>query len=274
MKISVIIPTYKPQNYLWDCLASLVAQTFPKGDFEVILVLNGCNEPYKSAIERYIAEMMQGMHVNLIHAENPGVSNARNIGLDNAKGEYVAFVDDDDIVSTIYLEGLYNVSSRYCIGCANSFSFKSSINEKLRNRLSSTFENVRNCTFSLVNFRQFLSPPVLKLIHKDIIGSVRFNTTMKISEDALFCATISKNIMDMRCASEDVIYYIRQRQGSATRKKFSVFFLFMLTLKKIFLFWKIYFSDPLHYNFCFFFSRTLACLKHLEVLLKNSYTKH
>lgn len=84
MKISVIIPTYKPQNYLWDCLASLVAQTFPKDDFEVILVLNGCNEPYKSAIEKYIAEMMQGMHVNLIHAEKPGVSNARNIEIGRA----------------------------------------------------------------------------------------------------------------------------------------------------------------------------------------------
>ncbi|MCF2604299.1 glycosyltransferase family 2 protein [Parabacteroides distasonis] len=55
MKIFVIIPTYKPQAYLWECLDSMVAQTFPKEEFEVILVLNGCTEPYKSDIERYIA---------------------------------------------------------------------------------------------------------------------------------------------------------------------------------------------------------------------------
>ena len=50
MKISVIIPTYKPQAYLWKCLDSMVAQTFPKEEFEVILVLNGCSEPWKGKV--------------------------------------------------------------------------------------------------------------------------------------------------------------------------------------------------------------------------------
>ena len=53
MKISVIIPTYKPQVYLWECLDTVYAQTFSKKEFEVILVLNGCNEPYNSQIQEY-----------------------------------------------------------------------------------------------------------------------------------------------------------------------------------------------------------------------------
>lgn len=81
MKISVIIPTYKPQAYLWECLDSMVAQTFPKEKFEVILVLNGCTEPYKSDIELYISAKMEGMHVQFLHTAHGGVSNARNMGI-------------------------------------------------------------------------------------------------------------------------------------------------------------------------------------------------
>ena len=77
--ISVIIPTYKPQAYLWECLDSMVAQTFPKVEFEVILVLNGCSEPWKSEIEDYITRKMQGMHIQFLHTEQGGVSNARNM---------------------------------------------------------------------------------------------------------------------------------------------------------------------------------------------------
>lgn len=107
MKISVIIPTYKPQDYLWECLDSLVAQTFPKEDFEVILVLNGCHEPWNSTIREYIDTRMQGMNVNYMHTNQGGVSNARNIALDKVKGEYITFIDDDDLISPTYLEVLH-----------------------------------------------------------------------------------------------------------------------------------------------------------------------
>ena len=112
MKISVIIPTYKPQSYLWECLDSIVQQTFPKEHFEVILVLNGCTEPYKSMIEKYIAEKMQGMNMNFIHTEESGVSNARNLALDVAVGEYITFLVDDDYISDCTLSELYEVANK------------------------------------------------------------------------------------------------------------------------------------------------------------------
>ncbi len=270
MKISVIIPTYKPQDYLWSCLNSLASQTFPKEDFEVVLILNGCVEPYKTEIEQYLQSQKNGMHVNLICTEQPGVSNARNIGINSAQGEYITFVDDDDLVSPNYLENLYAISSPTCIGCANSYSFTTSVDELSPNRLTHAHEKVSKSPFSLSNYRQFLSPPYLKLIHRTIIGDERFNTGMKISEDALFCAAISKNIKDMKCAPADTIYYIKIREGSATHRKLSFGYILGLTIKKIFLFWKIYFKSPFKYNFPFFITRTLACIKHFEVLLKNS----
>ena len=124
MKISVIIPTYKPQNYLWECLESLKMQTFPKGDFEIILVLNGCNEPYYSHIEDYLSLNMSDNVVNFIHVEHGGVSNARNVALNCARGEYIAFVDDDDFISPSYLEELYAKAAPDTISLCYPYAFK------------------------------------------------------------------------------------------------------------------------------------------------------
>ena len=98
MKITVIIPTYKPGSYLWKCLDSIKNQTFDKVDFELILVLNGCNEPYYTDIKKYIATNFIGYNINFIQTDVGGVSNARNIALDKAKGKYITFIDDDDFV--------------------------------------------------------------------------------------------------------------------------------------------------------------------------------
>ena len=85
--ISVIIPTYKPKDYLWECLDSLSCQTIEKSKFEVLIILNGCNEPYNTQIIKYI-ESQQNVQWRLFQTDEPGVSNARNIGLDKAEGEY------------------------------------------------------------------------------------------------------------------------------------------------------------------------------------------
>lgn len=111
MKISVIVPTYKPMDYLWKCLDSLVAQTLLGSEWELLLVLNGCCEPWRTQIEKYIGSKMQGMNVVFVQTDTPGVSNARNIALDRARGEYIMFIDDDDYVSPQYLEELLKAAS-------------------------------------------------------------------------------------------------------------------------------------------------------------------
>lgn len=98
MKISVIVPTYKPQTYLWECLDSIYNQTFPKTDYELVLVLNGCNEPYNTQIKEWLSKH-EDLQVQYFQIDEGGVSNARNIALNNAKGKYVTFIDDDDLIS-------------------------------------------------------------------------------------------------------------------------------------------------------------------------------
>ena len=102
MNISVIIPSFKPQEYLYTCLKSLEQQVFEKSDFEVVVVLNGCKEPFYSRIRSFIQKSM--LNVNLIQTDEAGVSNARNIALDCVKGKYVTFLDDDDLIEPTFLE--------------------------------------------------------------------------------------------------------------------------------------------------------------------------
>ena len=78
MKITVIVPTYKPQAYLWECLDSIYNQTLQKSDYELVLVLNGCNEPYKTQILEWLSKH-KDMKVQFFQTDMGGVSNARNI---------------------------------------------------------------------------------------------------------------------------------------------------------------------------------------------------
>lgn len=103
-KISVIIPTYAPKDYLWECLGSLENQTLSKDEFEVILVLNGEREPYESLIRKKLPEY--SFTCTLLYSTPNGVSRARNLGMDKAQGCYICFIDDDDWVSDNYLTEL------------------------------------------------------------------------------------------------------------------------------------------------------------------------
>ena len=115
IKITVIVPTYKPQAYLWECLDSLYFQSLDSSLYEIIVVLNGERADYEDKIKEYIHEHPSVM-IQYLYAEMPGVSNARNIALDIARGKYIAFIDDDDYVSKSYLRELLEVSSPDTIG--------------------------------------------------------------------------------------------------------------------------------------------------------------
>ena len=214
MFISVIVPTYKPQKYLWECLSSLDKQTFSHSDFEVILVLNGCNEPYSSQIRTWISEHQ--LNINFIQLDQGGVSNARNVALGVAKGEYITFIDDDDFVSSSYLELLYKKASIETISIAYPYAFCEENQEQIKYRLTDVFEKyVFNDNLSFLQVKSFFSGPWMKLIHRDIINNRRFNPQFSIGEDSLFNYAISDKYGKMIFADKEAIYYRRYRGGSA-----------------------------------------------------------
>lgn len=263
MKISVIIPTYKPKEYLWECLQSLVKQTLAKEEFEVILVLNGCTQPWKEEIENYIASKMKGVDINFIHTVQGGVSNARNIALENAKGEYITFIDDDDYVSPSYLQELLQKSSEHVVCLSNVVSFidgnKTGILDSVYNRIFR--KNCSNLNVKLHDVRQYLSCPVMKLIHRDMIGSIRFDVRFKNGEDTLFIFSISDKINKIDFTSENAIYYRRIRKDSATTSKRSSFSRLLNAIHLVNACTHVYLKGIFRYNFTFYLSRVLGILK-------------
>ena len=263
MKISVIIPTYKPQSYLWECLDSIVQQTFPREDFEVILVLNGCIEPYKTMIEKYVAENMQGMNVNLIHTEESGVSNARNLALDTANGEYITFIDDDDYISNCTLSELYKVACKGFVPICNTTAFWDETKKELKNYIiKSDFERCsKKNHISIVDARRFFAGPVRKLIHRDIIGSRRFDTRFKNGEDSLFMFLISDKVRHVSCTSCQSIYYRRLRNSSANMHQRSFWNRLKNSISMIIEYTRIYFSNRKGYDFELYCYNILGAVK-------------
>lgn len=103
--ISVIVPVYRAETYLYKCVESLLAQTYH--DFEILLIDDG--SPDKSGIlcDEYAAK---NDRIRVFHKVNGGVSSARQYGLDNARGEYVIYADPDDWVEPDMLEELYKIA--------------------------------------------------------------------------------------------------------------------------------------------------------------------
>ena len=100
--ISAIVPVYKVEKYLGRCVESLLAQTYE--NIEIILVDDGSPDTCPVMCDEYAKKHEK---IRVIHQENKGLSGARNTGIDNAKGEYLAFVDSDDLWSPHFLESLY-----------------------------------------------------------------------------------------------------------------------------------------------------------------------
>jgi glycosyltransferase involved in cell wall biosynthesis len=103
-KLSVIIPVYNAAAYLDRCMENLVEQSMASTDYEIILVDDGSPDDSGDICENYSGSYN---FITTIHQENAGPAAARNAGLDLATGEYVAFIDPDDIVEKMYLEVAY-----------------------------------------------------------------------------------------------------------------------------------------------------------------------
>lgn len=263
MKISVIIPTYKPQEYIWQCLDSLSKQTFQCSSFEIIIVLNGCCEPWKGELESYISANMSSLNVKLVQIDQGGVSNARNVAIDMAQGEYVTFIDDDDYVSPRYLEGLYELASEDTISLCYPFAFDDAEPEKQLDNYKMTLQyNKVHCDGKLPyqKARKFFSGPCMKLIPRRLIADRRFDINFKNGEDSLFMFLISDEFKYVRFAPQYVCYYRRMRENSAYTRKRSVMNKFLNACSLITAFSKIYFRRMRHYNFTFYMTRLLgAC---------------
>ncbi|MCQ2217109.1 MAG: glycosyltransferase [Paludibacteraceae bacterium] len=110
--VSVVVPVYKAESTIRRCVDSILAQTYC--NFELILVDDGSPDNSGTICDEYA---QSDIRVKVFHKENGGVSSARNLGIDNASGKYLVFVDSDDTVTPDYLLSMMQVeSSQLVIG--------------------------------------------------------------------------------------------------------------------------------------------------------------
>lgn len=266
--ISVIIPTYRPQAYIWECLLSLATQTLPKNLYEIIIVLNGCNEPFHSQIQQYIIDYLPAHQVQLIQTDTGGVSNARNLGLDAAKGDYITFIDDDDYISPTYLEEFCTLADENTIVLAYPYAFNDGEpNIQLPYRITNAYDYCikYNCQTIASKARKFFSGPCMKLIPVSCIQDRCFDTRFRNGEDSLFMFLISDKFKILTFTSKNAIYYRRYRMGSAS---FSLNFFQRLKnfIRLSIAYTRIYFSDIKQYNFNFYITRMMGSIRSITTI--------
>lgn len=254
--ISVIIPTYKPGSFLGECLASLDSQTLSHSQFEVLLILNGPREPYMSQIEDFLKER-PSLLCRLIYSEKNGVSLARNIGLDEAQGRYICFIDDDDLVTPDYLSDLLAIATPDTIALPYICAFEDGSTAMRPIYISEDFiECGRDIPFVAV--RRYFYISCCKLIPRDIIGSRRFDVALRNGEDSQFMLLISDRIRRANFTGGHVRYLYRQRSGSAFYGNKSVWYHFTNMLIRLCKATKVYLSAPCRYSFPFYAKYMLA----------------
>ncbi|MBR3780684.1 MAG: glycosyltransferase family 2 protein [Clostridia bacterium] len=101
MKFSILVPVYNVEKYLEQCVESLLNQTF-KGEYEIILVDDGSTDSSCKICDEY--QKNNPDKIKVVHKKNEGLVSARQVGIENAKGEYSLFVDSDDYVENNLLE--------------------------------------------------------------------------------------------------------------------------------------------------------------------------
>lgn len=265
MKISVIIPTYKPGEYIAECLESLGHQTLAADEFEIIIVLNGCNEPWRTEINALIERYLKGNNVKFIQTDRGGVSNARNMAIDVAKGEYITFIDDDDYVSPAYLEELLNHSSRDCVALTDCIYFDDERRKEMKDNAHhrNFIRNHQLTSPTLFQTRVFFNGPVMKLLHRDIIGGRRFDVRFANGEDNLMMFCISDRIKKVSFTSSSAIYYRRIRENSATTRQRGRMARIKNSVKIMAEYCHFLSQHPLGYNPTFVLSRFAAEIKSM-----------
>lgn len=201
--ISVIVPIYNTEKYLDRCIQSILAQTY--SNIELLLVDDGSTDSSGAMCDRY-AE--QDSRVRVFHKPNGGVSSARNMGLDNAKGEWICFIDSDDEI--INFEAFCNtdLESDIILFSLQMYNVRGEVYSDSLLPLLGTLNTKENYIKNYLHFHIFNSV-CAKLIRRSIFEDLRFDTSIKFGEDALFNLKLVKLVNKITVCNEIVYIYNR-----------------------------------------------------------------
>lgn len=212
--ISVIVPIYNGEKYIEECLESIINQTYK--NLQIILIDDGSKDKSGKICDEYAKK---DKRIEVIHKENAGVSAARNTGLDNARGEWITFIDADDSVEKDFCKNLMQNETNDvdCIMCGYSRLINDKKIEIESIGFSNKFEDSRKYLICSLNPQTGVGFSHMKIIRMSAIGNIRFNDNLKVAEDALFNIQLSENIRKIIFVDEK-LYNYRLNTNSTVKK--------------------------------------------------------
>lgn len=197
MKISVIIPCYNVEKYISKCIESIETQTFENAEY--IFIDDGSTDNTVKIISSY-----KNNKFKIIKSENNGVASARNIGMQNATGDTVTFIDSDDYINDDFLE---EMSKLWLPG---SIVFSSAIKFNNEGKNSKLKIGTKSCNMSFSVWG--------KLYDKKML--VQEFPNLKIGEDVIFNLKVYNKKPKILFAERALYYYRVNREGSLSKKYF------------------------------------------------------
>ncbi len=223
VKISAIIPCYNTKkNVLIQCIDSILKQDYQ--DFEIIIVNDGSDYSYANDIQE-VSKL--DSRITVVNQNNRGVSAARNNGLKHATGEYITFIDSDDMIVPYFFSEAYHIAKEnnadYVVGCVYHTKAKDSVIHRYQNP-KITVKKSKNYKPSLINVKQKFSDgsyygrgPVARLLKRSILESVFFQEDVQIGEDIIWNIDAASKC-DKIYLVQQIWYIYYENQYSITRK--------------------------------------------------------
>ena len=204
--VTIILPVYNCEKYLKKCIDSILKQTY--SNFLLIVVDDGSKDSSRSIVKEY-----SDNRIKFIHTKHFGVSNARNIGLEESKGKYITFIDADDEMSEDFLESLINNFGKSVDIAMCSFSKK----KRFTSNKETIFINQKEAYKYLLN-KKIGGYVWNKLFLRDTIikNKISFSTKLNMGEDALFVATYLKYSKNIK-VDFNKKYYYRKNPNQVTK---------------------------------------------------------
>jgi glycosyltransferase involved in cell wall biosynthesis len=218
--ISVIVPVFNTETYVGAAIDSVIGQRYP--NWELLLVDDGSADGSGAICDRYA---QNNGRIAAYHIPNDGVSAARNYGLERAGGEYVCFLDSDDLLTPDHLQNLYS----HIGGADVAVCGMRTVGDTPREHVHNYFANrMRNGRYTLAGFKRDVLrtwfPPYIytscnKLFRRALMErhALRFPEGQANGEDTVFVLRYLSASKVIRCCSART-YVIRVRRTSASRK--------------------------------------------------------
>lgn len=208
MKVSIIVPIHNSELSLQRCLESIINQTL--NDIEILLINNASTDKSEEICLNYASKDKRIKYVNLDIA---GVSNARNVGKNMAKGEYIAFVDSDDYIAPNMYELLYNKAMIECadvVMCGFNKEINGNIIPSGEKNLIGFAENKQYERFWYGDI--VMGSSCRAIYDRELAQSIDFDIQIRYTEDLIFSVEILDKANKITAIEDSLYYYVIEKQ--------------------------------------------------------------